>query len=96
MTAQGAAAPADIWVLERATGRTWPVTHSPHAGVDLGSLVRPALIRFPAHDGLELSGWLYVPRAATRPGPLVLSFHAGFPATRSDTAQVEVDSVLML
>lgn len=77
MTAQGAAAPADIWVLDRATGRTWPVTHSPHAGVDLGSLVRPALIRFPAHDGLELSGWLYLPRAATRPGPLVLSFHGG-------------------
>ena len=77
MTAQGAAAPADIWVLDRATGRTWPVTHSPHAGVDLGSLVRPALIRFLAHDGLELSGWLYLPRAATRPGPLVLSFHGG-------------------
>jgi dipeptidyl aminopeptidase/acylaminoacyl peptidase len=77
MTAQGAAAPADIWILDRMTGQLRQITHSPHTGVDLDSLIRPELIHFPAHDGLQLSGWLYRPRTAATPGPLVLSFHGG-------------------
>jgi dipeptidyl aminopeptidase/acylaminoacyl peptidase len=89
LTLSGSATPPDIWVLERDTARLWQVTHSPHAGVDLGALVRPELVRFRAHDGLELSGWLYRPRAAGGPGPMVLSFHGGpeaqeRPAFRSD------------
>ncbi|MDQ2744296.1 MAG: prolyl oligopeptidase family serine peptidase, partial [Chloroflexota bacterium] len=32
---------------------------------------------FPAHDGLELSGWLYRPDGASGPGPVVLDFHGG-------------------
>jgi dipeptidyl aminopeptidase/acylaminoacyl peptidase len=75
--ARGAAAPADIWVLERATGRMWQVTRSPHAGVDLSALVHPELVRFRAHDGLELNGWLYRPRGVSRAGSVVLSFHGG-------------------
>jgi dipeptidyl aminopeptidase/acylaminoacyl peptidase len=77
MTASGAAAPPDIWILHRASGRFTRVTESPHAGVDLDALARPELVRFPAHDGLELTGWLYRPRGAGAPGPLVLSFHGG-------------------
>jgi dipeptidyl aminopeptidase/acylaminoacyl peptidase len=89
LTCSGSTAPADVWVLERATGRLRQVTRSPHAGVALSSLVRPTLVRFPAADGLELSGWLYRPAGATSPGPLVLSFHGGpegqeRPAFRSD------------
>ena len=75
--ARGAAAPADIWVFDRQSGRMWQVTRSPHAGVDLSALVRPELVRFPAHDGLQLSGWLYRPRGAANPVPTVLSFHGG-------------------
>jgi dipeptidyl aminopeptidase/acylaminoacyl peptidase len=30
-----------------------------------------------AHDGLELSGWLYLPDGFKSPGPMVLSFHGG-------------------
>jgi dipeptidyl aminopeptidase/acylaminoacyl peptidase len=76
MTLSGAATPSDIWVLDLPTGRFRQVTHSPHAGVDLKKLVRPELIRFPAHDGLELSGWLYRP-AGPPPYSMVLSFHGG-------------------
>jgi dipeptidyl aminopeptidase/acylaminoacyl peptidase len=76
MTLSGAATPSDIWVLDLTTGRFRQVTHSPHAGVNLRKLVRPELIRFPAHDGLELSGWLYRPTGAP-PYPMVLSFHGG-------------------
>jgi dipeptidyl aminopeptidase/acylaminoacyl peptidase len=75
--ATGSAAPLDIWAWERASGRLWQVTRSQHAGVALDTLVRPELVRFRAHDGLELSGWLFRPRGATSAGPVVLSFHGG-------------------
>jgi dipeptidyl aminopeptidase/acylaminoacyl peptidase len=77
MVASGAAAPADIWVLDLRAGRFHQVTHSPHAGVDLARMVRPELVKFPAYDGLELSGWLYRPKGATGAGPIVMSFHGG-------------------
>lgn len=77
MVVQGSTMPSDIWVFDRASGHMSQVTHSPHPGVDLTKLVRPELVRFQAHDSLDLSGWLYRPRGATAPGPIVLSFHGG-------------------
>jgi dipeptidyl aminopeptidase/acylaminoacyl peptidase len=77
LVARGAAAPADIWMFDRQSEKMWQLTRSPHAGVDLNGLIRPELVRFKAHDGLQLSGWLYRPRGASKPGPLVLSFHGG-------------------
>jgi dipeptidyl aminopeptidase/acylaminoacyl peptidase len=74
----GSTRPQDIWVLERATGKLWQVTHSPHAGVDMESLVTPELVHFKGHDGLPLSGWLYrPPHVGDRPTAFVLSFHGG-------------------
>lgn len=77
MIASGAAVPVDIWVLELKGGRFHQVTRSPHAGVDLARMVRPQLVKFPAYDGLELSGWLYRAGATPGPAPIVLSFHGG-------------------
>jgi dipeptidyl aminopeptidase/acylaminoacyl peptidase len=77
LAASGPLAPSDIWVLDRASGRFRQVTESPHAGVDLGALRGAELVRFPAHDGLELTGWLYRPAKSAGPGPIVLSFHGG-------------------
>jgi dipeptidyl aminopeptidase/acylaminoacyl peptidase len=77
MISSGSASPADIWVYDLNSGRFSQVTQSPHAGVDLNQLVRPELVRFPAHDGLMLSGWLYRPKGVKAPGPIVLSFHGG-------------------
>ena len=73
----GSAAPSDIWLLERSSGELRRLTRSPHAGVDLARLTRPELVSFPAHDGLELSGWLYRPPGVEEPAPYVLSFHGG-------------------
>ena len=75
----GAALLPDVWVLDVPSGRLSQVTHSPHPGVDLKSLVRPELVRYPAADGLALSGWLYRPPGvgAGSPAPYVLSFHGG-------------------
>ncbi|MGE0461778.1 MAG: prolyl oligopeptidase family serine peptidase [Vicinamibacterales bacterium] len=89
MNISGAAAPSDIWVMDVATKGLRQVTHVPHAGVDLSQLVRPDLVKFKAHDGLELSGWLYRPKGQTGPGPYAISFHGGpegqeRPSFRSD------------
>src|SRR5258706_5809608 len=73
----GSAAPVDIWTLSPDSPVATPLTASAHPGVDLSALIRPTLETFTAHDGLALSGWLYVPRDFKRPGPLVLSFHGG-------------------
>jgi dipeptidyl aminopeptidase/acylaminoacyl peptidase len=73
----GSSTPADIWVLDLSSRQFTQLTQSPRAGIDLSKLVRPELVRYKAHDGLELSGWLYRPTGMTKPGPIVLSFHGG-------------------
>ncbi len=77
LTLLGSATPVDIWTFAPGDRDVARLTESPHPGIELGSLVTPALQTFPAHDGLELSGWLYVPQGFRRPGPVVLSFHGG-------------------
>jgi dipeptidyl aminopeptidase/acylaminoacyl peptidase len=89
LTISGAAAPPDVWVLRMTTKQLRQVTRSPHAGVDLSQFTRPQLVRFKAHDGLELSGWLYRPTQQRGRGAYVVSFHGGpegqeRPAFRSD------------
>jgi dipeptidyl aminopeptidase/acylaminoacyl peptidase len=73
----GSAAPRDIYVLDLKSQRFTQISRSPHAGVDLATMVRPELLRYKAEDGLELSGWLYRPKDVTGPAPVVLSFHGG-------------------
>ena len=86
LTVSGATSPADVFTLEEpspssssssASPRFVRLTESPHPGVDLSSLVSPELLTFKAQDGEPLSGWLYRPRGAKGPGPVVLSFHGG-------------------
>jgi len=77
MTLSGAAAPNDIWVFDLGTSKFRQVTRSPSAGVDLDTMVRPKLLTYPGHDGLELSGWLYQPKGIEGRAPFVLSFHGG-------------------
>jgi dipeptidyl aminopeptidase/acylaminoacyl peptidase len=77
MSAQGAAAPSAIWTLNLLTGDCQQLTATAHPGIDFDKLIHPQLARFVAHDGIELSGWLYRPRCHTSPGPIVLSLHGG-------------------
>jgi dipeptidyl aminopeptidase/acylaminoacyl peptidase len=89
MTISGSTAPPDLWALDLATQRLQQLTHTPHEGVDLATLVKPTLVTFKAHDGLELSGWLYRPAGRSGPAPFVVSFHGGpegqeRPSFRSD------------
>jgi len=77
LVCSGSASPADVWILDIASGSLRQLTFSPHAGVDLAKLARPELVKFRAHDGLELSAWLYRPAGGGTPFPAVLSFHGG-------------------
>lgn len=76
-TLSGSIAPLNVWVLDLQSDQFHQLTYSPHPGVDLDALVRPGLVTYTAHDGLELSGWLYRPQAKAGPTPYVLSFHGG-------------------
>jgi dipeptidyl aminopeptidase/acylaminoacyl peptidase len=76
LTVGGANLPTDVWVIGVETHSIRQLTWSPHEGVDLEKLKAPELVHFPAHDGLDLSGWLYHPRG-DGPGPVVISFHGG-------------------
>lgn len=89
LTVSGSTLPAEVWRLDLESGRYQRLTFSPHVGVDLDAMVRPVLREFEAHDGLGLSGWLYLPPDFRQPGPVVLSFHGGpegqeRPAFRAD------------
>ncbi len=77
MVGSGADQPANVFVLSLTTGLGKRITDCPHPGVDLSALVRPELVRYEAHDGLELSGWLYRPPGVEGLAPYVLSFHGG-------------------
>ncbi|HVS16455.1 MAG TPA: S9 family peptidase [Thermoanaerobaculia bacterium] len=89
LVGRGATSPSNVYVLNLATGLGRQITDAPHPGVELATLVRPELVRYPSHDGLELSGWLYRPPGVAEPAPYVLSFHGGpegqeRPSLRSD------------
>ena len=77
MNISGAARPNDVWILDVKTLALKQLTFSPHAGIDLQTLVQPELVSYKAHDGLTLTGWLYRPQGVDGPAPYVLSFHGG-------------------
>jgi dipeptidyl aminopeptidase/acylaminoacyl peptidase len=96
-TVGGAKLPTDVWVLNMSSGSLRQVTASPHAGVDLASLVAPELVRFPAHDGLQLSGWLYRPAGGFPgggAGPVVVSFHGGPEGQERPTFRADYQALL--
>jgi dipeptidyl aminopeptidase/acylaminoacyl peptidase len=97
----GAAAPSDVWVLDLSSRHFHQVTHSAHAGVNLDELVRPKLVRYTAHDGLPLSGWLWLPKQWSSPGAVVLSFHGGpegeeLPSFHSDYQALLMEGIAVL
>jgi dipeptidyl aminopeptidase/acylaminoacyl peptidase len=73
----GAARPQGAWQYEFASQRYTQIAPVKMPGVDLQALVSPELRKYKAQDGLELSGWLYLPKGFKQPGPVVLSFHGG-------------------
>lgn len=77
LVGSGAAAPENIYVIDTATAKVTRLTNSTHDGVDLAAFSIPELIRYQAHDGVPLSGWLYRARNARGAGPVVFNYHGG-------------------
>jgi fermentation-respiration switch protein FrsA (DUF1100 family) len=69
-TAEGPGQPHGVWIFDAAG------LHSVAAEPAASGAVQPTLERFAAHDGLELTGWLFRP-ATDGPHPTVLWFHGG-------------------
>tara|TARA_A100001391_G_scaffold78331_1_gene50562 strand:- start:21092 stop:23059 length:1968 start_codon:yes stop_codon:yes gene_type:complete len=72
--------PGDIYVVDTGDLSARRVFDSSLAGVNPASLVRPQVVRYPARDGVELQGLLYLPRGAGTGAdapPVVFDVHGG-------------------
>ena len=66
----------EVFTLHLQTGKLTQLTESMLGGIDPATMIRPELIRFETHDGLDVPAWLYRP-AGPGPFPVVLSIHGG-------------------
>ncbi len=90
----GAAQPSSAWQYEFASQRYTQIAPVASPGVDLSTLVRPELRKYKAQDGLELSGWLYLPPGFKQPGAVVLSFHGGPEGQERPTFRADYQAIL--
>ena len=84
--------PADLHVVEVASGRTTQLTFSMPEGVREEQLVRPRKITYPSADGLTISAYLYEPRGvpAGARAPGIMWIHGGPTSQFSDSYQPQV------
>ena len=68
--------PADIYVIETATGDARAVTESRAAALATLRLREPALVSYESFDGRQIPAWLYRPEGEG-PAPFVLAIHGG-------------------
>ena len=68
--------PAEVYVVETATGEARAVTETRLGGLRNLDLTEPELIAYASFDGREIPGWLYRPRGGAR-APFVLAIHGG-------------------
>lgn len=71
--------PADLWRWDISTQKLTQLTFAVSAGIDRNIFVKPELVRFPSFDGLEISGFLYMPPGAKQGDkvPFIVSAHGG-------------------
>jgi dipeptidyl aminopeptidase/acylaminoacyl peptidase len=75
MTLEGPSHPRAIWLFDRELSRWQCLTRQALGWV--APSIQPSLERLRSADDLELTGWLYRPRDAERPGPTVIHLHGG-------------------
>ncbi len=68
--------PAEVFVVDTATGDALPVTESRAAGLSALDFRAPELIAYPSFDGREIPAWLYRPNG-DGPSPFALLIHGG-------------------
>jgi len=69
----------DIYYYDIPTNKYSQITYSSTAGIPLSSFVKPELVRFKSFDGLEIPGYLYLPKGAKKDSslPVIVSIHGG-------------------
>ncbi len=75
----GTGTPGDVIAWNLADGTATTVVESNLAGLDPESFIAPVSLRYPARDGVELQGFLYLPDASQfdyQP-PVVVDVHGG-------------------
>jgi dipeptidyl aminopeptidase/acylaminoacyl peptidase len=68
--------PAEVFVVDTATGDALPVTESRAAGLSALEFHEPELIRYESFDGRQIPAWLYRPDG-DRQAPFALLVHGG-------------------
>jgi dipeptidyl aminopeptidase/acylaminoacyl peptidase len=68
--------PAEVFVVDTATGDALPITESRAAGMSALDLRAPELVSYPSFDGREIPAWLYRPDG-DGPSPFALLVHGG-------------------
>ncbi|HZQ89020.1 MAG TPA: S9 family peptidase [Gaiellaceae bacterium] len=68
--------PAEVFVVDTATGDALPATESRAAGLSALELRPPELVRYPSFDGREIPAWLYRPDG-DGPSPFAVLIHGG-------------------
>ncbi|QFT78300.1 S9 family peptidase [Erythrobacter sp. THAF29] len=72
--------PGEIWMINPLDGTGEKVFSANLAGLDPIRLVRPKVVRYPARDGVELQGLLYLPEGAGTgedAPPVIFDVHGG-------------------
>ena len=74
-----ARSPSDVYSVDIETDRLERWTQGETGGLDASRFAEPKLVRWKSFDGLELSGFLYLPDAARFPGkrPVAVMIHGG-------------------
>jgi dipeptidyl aminopeptidase/acylaminoacyl peptidase len=68
--------PAEVFVVDTATGDALPLTESRAAGLSQLELHAPELVAYPTFDGRDIPAWLYRPQG-DGPSPFALLIHGG-------------------
>jgi dipeptidyl aminopeptidase/acylaminoacyl peptidase len=82
MSAESALAPRDVYVYDLEHGKLERWTRSEPGPLDVGTLAAPELIHYPTWDRIGrharmLSAYVYRPRTAAGPCPVVIDVHGG-------------------
>lgn len=79
LTYTNATHPADIYIVETATGEARRLTLSSPGGVPVDSFVAPELATYPTRDGLRIPAFVYLPKNVTagEKAPCIMYLHGG-------------------
>jgi dipeptidyl aminopeptidase/acylaminoacyl peptidase len=92
----GPALPGDVYVWNLDANEVSQAVASSLAGLDPGTFVVPESLRYPARDGVELQGLLYLPTDAqlTETPPVLVAVHGGPTSQSRPTFEPEIQYLI--